>query len=306
MRGILSIVLCMVAALGAFGCRTSGLKKGAENVSAGRNPPPPGCKSLGYLTGRGGGTFGGAYISNESLIEYALNDLRNQAAALGANYIQHDPPQLGGGDGTTTTATMTGTAYQCPKGTPIETAAGSTPAQPAGAKAETGAPAPTGAVGFEFGQAVEKAASICKNAGFEWAPTTAADTNTCSGTPVDVGVKASVTVRDCAGRVCDVSLTSPQTGTATESERTLQTLEAALSKKYGQGKPLRILPAECAGDALDACYKDGRARSSMRWEWSSGQRIVIGLERSATVADSMALVLKYSSQPTTVSKANGL
>jgi hypothetical protein len=66
-----------------------------------------------YLTGEGGGTFGGKWISNDSLIEYAMNDLRNKAADRGANYVQSDPPQLGNGNGTTTTVTITGTAYRC-------------------------------------------------------------------------------------------------------------------------------------------------------------------------------------------------
>ena len=67
-----------------------------------------------HLVGEGGGTFGGEFISNDDLIEYALNDLRNQAAEANANYIQTDPPTLGQGDGTTTTATISGTAYRCP------------------------------------------------------------------------------------------------------------------------------------------------------------------------------------------------
>lgn len=64
--------------------------------------------------GRGGGTFGGSWVSNESLIEHVMNDLR-KAADLGANFVQHDSPTMGqgGGDGgsTTTTATVSGTAY---------------------------------------------------------------------------------------------------------------------------------------------------------------------------------------------------
>ncbi|MCC6215458.1 MAG: DUF4156 domain-containing protein [Polyangiaceae bacterium] len=95
------------------GCKTASLTDAGAKVAASRNPPPPGCQSLGYLTGKGGGTFGGAWVSNEDLIEYALNDLRNQAAELGATLIQHDPPTLGQGDGTTTSVTITGTAYRC-------------------------------------------------------------------------------------------------------------------------------------------------------------------------------------------------
>ena len=78
-----------------------------------RNPPPEGCAAAEYLVGSGGGTFGGGYIANDQLITYAMNDLRNKAAAVGADYVQSDPPQLGSGKGTTTTATITGTAYRC-------------------------------------------------------------------------------------------------------------------------------------------------------------------------------------------------
>lgn len=78
---------------------------------------PSSCKSLGYIVGRGGGSFGGSFVSNEDLVEYAMNDLRNQAAERGANYVQHDSPQLGvpGDDGATSTATISGTAYFCSK-----------------------------------------------------------------------------------------------------------------------------------------------------------------------------------------------
>ena len=78
------------------------------------NPPAANCVSVKPIVGHGGGTFGGEFISNDDLIEYAFNDLRNQAAEAGANYVQNDPPQLGQGDGTTTTATVSGTAFNCP------------------------------------------------------------------------------------------------------------------------------------------------------------------------------------------------
>jgi len=106
------------AALALSACSTASLSTEGAKVAASRNSAPPSCAPAGYLTGKGGGTFGGAYISNEQLIEYALNDLRNQAAELGANYVQSDPPQLGSGNGTTTSVTITGTAYRCPKSLP--------------------------------------------------------------------------------------------------------------------------------------------------------------------------------------------
>ncbi len=46
-----------------------------------------------------------------------MNDLRNKAAELGANFVQHDTPTMGqaGSDNgsTTSTATVSGTAYLC-------------------------------------------------------------------------------------------------------------------------------------------------------------------------------------------------
>ena len=111
-------VLLCGAALALSACSTASLRTEGAKVAASRNPAPASCAPAGYVTGKGGGTFGGAYISNEQLIEYALNDLRNQAVELGANYVQSDPPQLGNGNGTTTSVTITGTAYRCPKTLP--------------------------------------------------------------------------------------------------------------------------------------------------------------------------------------------
>jgi Domain of unknown function (DUF4156) len=87
--------------IGVAGCKTQELSNGGAKVAISPCAPmdsgwdPTSCKSLGYLVGRGGASFGGGWISNNQLIEYAMNDLRNQAAKLGANFIQHDPPTLG-------------------------------------------------------------------------------------------------------------------------------------------------------------------------------------------------------------------
>lgn len=113
------LLLAVVALLSA--CKTADLSGGGAKVATSQSAPvdfgyvPSSCKSLGYLVGRGGGSFGGGLLTNESLVEYAMNDLRNKAAERGANYIQHDTPQLGvpGDDGATSTATVSGTAYFC-------------------------------------------------------------------------------------------------------------------------------------------------------------------------------------------------
>lgn len=104
----------LVSGLASSACSTPALSPKAHDVVATRNAPGGGCQSLEYLVGKGGGTFGGGWVANEDLVEYAMNDLRNKGADLGANYIQTDPPMMGSGSGTTTTVTISGTAYRCP------------------------------------------------------------------------------------------------------------------------------------------------------------------------------------------------
>jgi hypothetical protein len=114
MSSPLRIVLAsLLLALPAVGCATASLTPQGANVAVARSAPSADCHAVAYLVGEGGGTFGGGWISNDQLIEYAMNDLRNKAADRGATYVQADPPQLGNGKGTTTTATVTGTAYAC-------------------------------------------------------------------------------------------------------------------------------------------------------------------------------------------------
>lgn len=146
------VLLALVALV--VGCKTATLSQRGEAVMVSGSAPidhgyqPGSCQSLGYLVGRGGGAMGGAWISNEDLIEYAMNDLRNQAAERGANYVQHDSPQLGtsGSDGnsSTTTATVSGSAYRCgERGSQLGSAGGERPIAQAGAAPAPGpAPAP--------------------------------------------------------------------------------------------------------------------------------------------------------------------
>jgi Domain of unknown function (DUF4156) len=112
--GVLAVVLVIAFGVLSSGCSTASLSAEGAKVVASPNPPAPQCVAVKHVVGEGGGTFGGEFVSNDDLIEYAMNDLRNQAGEVGANYVQHDAPTLGQGDGTTTTATITGTAYTCP------------------------------------------------------------------------------------------------------------------------------------------------------------------------------------------------
>ncbi|WP_131783507.1 DUF4156 domain-containing protein [Legionella gresilensis] len=49
---------------------------------------PQGCKYVGQVVGNQGNFFTGGFTSNRNLEEGAMNDLKNKAVRLGANYIQ--------------------------------------------------------------------------------------------------------------------------------------------------------------------------------------------------------------------------
>jgi hypothetical protein len=114
-RSRISVALVCVCAAISSACGTQDLDPPGEGVVASRNPPPgTDCHEVGHFVGHEGG-WTGDWISNDDLIKGAFNDLRNQAGEAGSNYVQHDPPTLGETDGTTTTATVSGTGFWCPK-----------------------------------------------------------------------------------------------------------------------------------------------------------------------------------------------
>jgi hypothetical protein len=103
------------------GCATARLSPEAAAVDVSTNPPsqsgldPAHCQSLGVLVGSAGDGFRG-WVPGQDVVTTAINDLRKQAAALGANYVQHGAPQLGvpGNTGSSTTpTTVSGIAYRC-------------------------------------------------------------------------------------------------------------------------------------------------------------------------------------------------
>jgi hypothetical protein len=106
MKKILVISMCAVSA-----CTYSALNERGRAVSV-ADGRPEGCENLGMVIGKGGGGWG-EFVQNESLIEYAMNDARNKAAELGATHMTLSSPQLGGGKGGITAATIQGFAYRC-------------------------------------------------------------------------------------------------------------------------------------------------------------------------------------------------
>jgi hypothetical protein len=112
----IGLKMASVCVVGALACATPSVSPTAGKLATGTTPPGPECESLGPVIGKGGGTFGGKWISNDQLSQYAINDAMNKATERGANYLQISTPQLGGGNGTTTTATETAFAFKCPPG----------------------------------------------------------------------------------------------------------------------------------------------------------------------------------------------
>ncbi|ARG96780.1 DUF4156 domain-containing protein [Legionella micdadei] len=70
------------------GCAAIPTDPQATRVIVSPNPVPKGCKYVGQVVGNQGNFFTGGFTSNRNLEEGAMNDLRNKAAKLGANYVQ--------------------------------------------------------------------------------------------------------------------------------------------------------------------------------------------------------------------------
>lgn len=86
------------------GCNGTSVNPEAQKVVLSANPPPAGCRYISTITGNPGNVLAGG-----SKDQNAKNDIRNQAAKQGANYVQL----------TTHTASpnsvYTGNAYRCPR-----------------------------------------------------------------------------------------------------------------------------------------------------------------------------------------------
>ncbi|KTD63520.1 outer membrane lipoprotein [Legionella santicrucis] len=99
-------------------------------IIASPSPVPKGCKYLGQVVGNQGNFFTGSFTSNRNLEEGAMNDLKNKAAKLGANYIHLVTNRAGvtgsmsgsfnsqggfmSGSSEQTNVTNLGNAYLCP------------------------------------------------------------------------------------------------------------------------------------------------------------------------------------------------
>jgi uncharacterized protein YbjQ (UPF0145 family) len=105
--------------LGALaGCAATQLRPSAARVVVSRQPAPKSCKYLGTLIGEQGGALTGSFTSNKALAEGAVNDMKNKAADMGANYVVLEDsragPTISGANGAQTDVTHMGNGYACP------------------------------------------------------------------------------------------------------------------------------------------------------------------------------------------------
>jgi uncharacterized protein YbjQ (UPF0145 family) len=107
---------CVVAtALLIAGCSSISLDPQANRVIATTNVAPKGCKYVGQVVGNQGDFFTGAWTPNKNLEQGAMNDLKNQASKMGANYVHLITMRAGHTDLRETNVTNVGNAYSCPQ-----------------------------------------------------------------------------------------------------------------------------------------------------------------------------------------------
>ena len=120
---VLKPLLLVLPALYLFsGCAAKGVKAGAERVIVTKNAAPKECKFMCTVIGEQGGAFTGGWTSNKNLAVGAMNDMKNGAFDLGANFVSLEVNTAGatqsgsrwGMSGQQTDSTYTGNAYKCP------------------------------------------------------------------------------------------------------------------------------------------------------------------------------------------------
>lgn len=256
----LTLIVPMHLALLMTACTTAELSPAGTRVATTNSDPGKGCRALGQVIGKGGGAFGGGWISNEELVKYASNDARNKAAAMGGDFVKLDPPQLGtsgGKDGSTTTsATVTGTAYDCSHAS--HTATGERVARPKGT--------PNGGAGFAFGASPGETKARCEEAKQTWREDQGS--YSCSGPATPAGFGGVVTVKFCGDRLCRIELaTIPDDGAWSNAHKALRD---KLEAKYGPAAETKAdIPSDCK-PKLDRCLDEGTAQVAVVWTFPGG------------------------------------
>lgn len=126
MKSVKLVLALSACGLLSSGCAAIQLNPGANMVLVTKTPVDKSCKFLGGVVGNQGGSFSGKWTSNKNLAEGSMNDIKNKAHALGANYVQLETDRAGqttsgnwdNGSGSMsggqTDVTLTGNAFFCP------------------------------------------------------------------------------------------------------------------------------------------------------------------------------------------------
>ncbi|MCC2644884.1 MAG: hypothetical protein K0R94_662, partial [Burkholderiales bacterium] len=85
MKKAFLILPCLAVVVGCSSIETN---PQSSKVLVSHNKPPKGCKYIGEAVGNQGNFVSGAWTSNANLEKGAMNDLRNKANEMGANYVQ--------------------------------------------------------------------------------------------------------------------------------------------------------------------------------------------------------------------------
>lgn len=110
-------ILLTFATLSVIGCSATKLNENASLVMVSPNAAPSGCKYLGTVSGTQGGYWTGAYTTNENLDLGAMNNFKNNAYKMGANYVQMSNNLNASGHNGTSLSQISynGVAYSCPQ-----------------------------------------------------------------------------------------------------------------------------------------------------------------------------------------------
>jgi hypothetical protein len=119
---LLWLFVSSFAPIFASGCAATALNPGADRVLVTHAPAPQDCRFAGTVIGDQGGSLTGPFTSNHNLAEGAVNDMKNKAHDMGANYVVLETTTAGNTisgngrhiSGGQTDVTHMGNAFVCP------------------------------------------------------------------------------------------------------------------------------------------------------------------------------------------------
>lgn len=118
-----NLLISAVAATFLVGCAAKNITPTATHIIVSPNKAPENCRFIGMVQGDQGNWFTGGWTPNKNLEAGAMNDLRNKAAEMGANYVELITNRAsstgsgfeGSGSVHQTGVVAMGNAYACPK-----------------------------------------------------------------------------------------------------------------------------------------------------------------------------------------------